>query len=277
MRTSSPITVLMSVYNGRPYLNEAVESILEQTHEDFEFLIIDDASTDGSREILEGWANRDDRIRLILHDENCGLGYSLNEGTREAHGTWIARMDDDDISVRSRLKKQVAYLERNPNTDVLGAWAVDIDGEGNKLSRRTYPINHGEIARLIWTNPIIHPTVFFRKAAIQAVGSYDPTVRKRQDYELWFRCLQGGLRFANIPEILLKYRFTGDYYERNDLQVAWNQAKMGWRGCWRVGASPVAYAGVGVPVLRALLPQRMNAFLHRQLHRIDPRRKSSEK
>ena len=271
------VTVLMSVYNGLPYLNQAIKSVLNQTFSDFEFLIIDDASTDGSRKALKEWANRDDRIRLVLHEENEGLGYSLNEGVKEAYGLWIARMDADDISLDERLEEQITYLREHPSIDVLGTWAVDIDSEGRRLRQRTYPVEHEEIARLIWTNPLIHPTVMFRKSAVQAVGSYDSTVRKRQDYELWFRCLDAGLGFGNLPKVLLKYRFTGDYYDRNDLKVAWEQAKMGWQGCWQVGASPLAYLGVSVPVLRSMLPKRLNAFLHRQLHRIDPRCKSTEK
>jgi glycosyltransferase involved in cell wall biosynthesis len=269
------VTVLMSVYNGLPYLGQAVESIRNQTFSDFEFLIIDDASTDGSRERLKKWANRDARIHLILHSRNRGLGYSLHEGVKKARGDWIARMDADDLAFPGRLKKQLAYVEEHSSIDILGTWALDIDGEGTPLQQRTYPVDHAEIARLIWTNPLVHPTVMFRKSAVQAAGSYDPDLRKRQDYELWFRCLKEGLCFGNVPEILLRYRFTEEYYERNDLQVAWNQAKIGWKGCWRVGASPVAYVGVGAPVLRALLPLRMNRFLHKQLRRVDPRRGSS--
>jgi hypothetical protein len=184
-------------------------------------------------------------------------------------------MDADDISFTDRLEKQLAYAEEHSSIDILGTWALDIDGEGTPLRRRTYPVEHAEIARLIWTNPLVHPTVMFRKSAVQATGSYDPDVRKRQDYELWFRCLEEGLHFGNVPEILLRYRFTKEYYERNDLQVAWNQAKIGWEGCWRVGASPIAYLGVGAPVLRALLPRRMNRFFHKQLRRVDPRRGGS--
>jgi glycosyltransferase involved in cell wall biosynthesis len=269
------VTVLMSVYNGLPYLGQAVESILDQTFSDFEFLIIDDASTDGSRERLKKWTNRNERIRLILHNKNRGLGYSLHEGVKKARGNWIARMDADDISFPDRLEKQLAYVEEHSSIDILGTWALDIDGEGTPLRQRTYPVDHAEIARLIWTNPLVHPTVMFRKSAVQAAGSYDPDVRKRQDYELWFRCLEEGLCFGNVPEILLRYRFTEEYYERNDLQVAWNQAKIGWEGCWRVGASPIAYLGVGTPVLRALLPRRMNRFFHKQLRRVDPRRGGS--
>ena len=276
MQTSFSVTVLMSVYNGRPYLSKAIRSISEQTYEDFEFLIIDDASTDGSLSVLERWARRDDRIRILRHETNRGLGYSLHEGVREARGDWIVRMDGDDVALPERIERQLSHLSVHPSVDILGTWAVDVDQEGKPIRKRRYPTTHEDITRLIWTNPIVHPTAMLRKSAIQEVGSYDPTVEKRQDYELWFRCLEGGLRFGNLPEVLLKYRFTGDYYKRNGLKVAWDQAKMGWRGCWRVGASPLSYLGVSIPLLRSLLPHSINAFAHRQLHRVDPRRTETD-
>ncbi len=271
-----PVTVLMSVYNGIEYLDEAIESIVNQTFSEFEFLIIDDASTDGSRETLKNWEDQDQRIRLLFHEENRGLGYALHEGVKVARGDWIVRMDDDDVALSERIEKQLSYVSSHPEVDILGTWTIDVDEEGEPIRKRTYPTTHKEIARLIWTNPIVHPTAMLRKEAIREIGSYDPSVEKRQDYELWFRCLERGLRFANLPEVLLKYRFTGEYYERNDWKVAWNQAKMGWKGCWRVGASPLSYVGVSVPLLRSLLPRKANAFVHRQLHRIDPRRNETD-
>jgi glycosyltransferase involved in cell wall biosynthesis len=269
---SPSVTVLMSVYNGEEYLDAAVESILRQTYEDFEFLIIDDASTDESRSCLLTWAEKDDRIRLVLKDVNEGLGQALHDGVNMAQAPLIARMDGDDVAMPDRLEKQVAYFDEHPEADILGSWAVDIDEEGREKQYRRYPKEHDEIVRLIWTNPLVHPSVMMRKDAIESVGSYDPDVRKRQDYELWFRCVAGGLRFANYPEALLRYRFTGDYYDRNDLKVAWRQAKIGWQGCRRVGAGPMAYIGVAVPLFRSLLPRALNAGLHNLLHRVDPRR-----
>lgn len=266
------VTVLMSVYNGRPYLEEAIESILGQTYTDFEFLIIDDASTDGSRDILETWSRRDDRVRLILHEENQGLGVALEEGVEQAKAPLVARMDADDVSMPTRLERQVEYFQSNPETDVLGTFAIDVDEQGNHIKPRRFPVSHEEIIRYIWTCPVLHPTVMMRAASIRKVGNYDSSLRKRQDYELWFRCAEQGLTFANIPEPLLKYRFTQDYYKRNDLSVVWDQAKIGWRGCQITNASPLAYLGVLVPLLRSLLPRPLNALVHRILEYVDPRR-----
>lgn len=268
------LSVLMSVYNGRPYLEEAIESIINQTFTEFEFLIIDDASTDGSRELLKEWDAKDERIRLILHDQNRGLGYALAEGVEAACGKWIARMDDDDIACPNRLQKQLKFVEENPGIDILGGWAVEIDTDGNPTRLRQVPISHEDIVRLIWTIPVIHPTVMFRRRAIQQVGSYDIALRRRQDYDLWFRCAAAGLRFANIPEPLIHYRFTDNYYEKNDLSTALDQVRIGWRGCCLTGASPIAYIGVMAPLIRALLPRRLSKWLQELLNKFDPRKEN---
>lgn len=266
------VTVLMSVYNGEDYLDEAVESILNQTYDDFEFLIIDDASTDRSPRKLQKWAARDDRIQLILNEHNQGLGAILAQGMQDATTPLVARMDADDVAHPERLQRQVEYMKAHDEVDVLGTFAIDIDEHGEVVKPRRFPVTHEEICRLIWTSPILHPTVMMRRQEILAVGNYDPELRKRQDYDLWFRCVEAGLRFANLPEPLLKYRFTDDYYRRNDLEVAWLQAKIGWRGCWRTNAPWIAYIGVAVPLLRSLLPRRLNALVHRILEAVDPRR-----
>lgn len=269
---SPQITVLMSVYNGRPFLNRAIESILNQTFEQFEFIIVDDASSDGSSEIVKEWGERDDRIRIITNETNQGLGYCLDLGVKEAQAPLIARMDDDDISLPRRLEKQVAYLKDHSEVDVLSSWAIDCDANENPIRIRQCPTTHEDIRRLIWTIPFIHPAVIFKRDAILKAGSYDPSLRRRQDYDLWFRCAAAGLQFANIAEPLILYRFTGDYYRKNDWRVAYDQARIGWRGCKLVGAGPVAYLGVMAPLVRALLPGPVQKLIHRVMNRFDPRR-----
>lgn len=275
IKPAPQVTVLMSVYNGLPYLRQAIASIIDQTFAEFEFLIIDDGSTDGSREVLKAWADRDERIRLIFHKENWGLGYSLNEGVRAASAPWIARMDDDDISLPDRLERQVAYLDEHTDVDILSGWAIDCNADDKPLRLRQVPVSHEEILRLIWTIPMIHPAVIFRREAILDVGSYSAELRRRQDYDLWFRCAAEGLRFANLPEPLIYYRFTDNYYNKNDLDTALDQVKIGWRGCRLVGAGPIAYIGVLAPLVRALLPQQLSKGLQKLLHKFDPRAQQS--
>lgn len=266
-----PVTVLMSVYNGIEYLDEAIESIVNQTFSEFEFLIIDDASTDGSRERLEDWADRDERIRLLFHEENHGLGYSLNEGVRKARGTWIARMDDDDISMPDRLERQMAYVSRCPKVDILGGWALECDADGEVQRTREFPTDHEDIVRLVWTCPIQHTTVLFKREAIQRAGSYNPNLRRRQDYDLWFRCVDAGLRFRNLAKPLIYYRITDAYYENNDISVALSQVAIGWRGCKRLGAPLRAYIGVVAPLVRALLPKSAAKGVQKFIQKWNPR------
>jgi glycosyltransferase involved in cell wall biosynthesis len=266
------ISVLMSVYNGLPYLTEAVDSVLSQTFTDFEFIIIDDESSDGSLEILEKYAVKDARIKLIKNPERLGLGINLKNGVVAARGTWIARMDADDISVPERLAKQLEYVTANPKTDILGSYAMDIDPNGNEIGLRRCPTTHADIVKYIWTCPIIHPTVFMKKESLLRAGSYG-NEKRRQDYALWFKCASKSLQFANLPEPLLKYRFTGDYFSKNNLAALITQVKIGWKGCWLIGASPLAYIGVTVPLIKGILPKSCGMVISRLLKKFDPRNK----
>lgn len=269
------ITVLMSVYNDLPHLQDAIESILNQTFTDFEFLIFDDASTDGSSEILQQYASQDSRIKLITNKTNRGLGYNLNRGVQIAQSPWIARMDGDDIALPNRLEAQFNYIQTHPDVSIVGGWAIDINSEGQFVSERKVPATHQQIEKLIWTNPFIHGTVLFNKAAIGKVGSYSSKLAKRQDYNLWFRCAKAGLKFANLPQPLIKYRFTDNTLQRNNWKVALVHVRIGWRGCWLVKASPIAYLGVTKQLVIVLLPPPLRVVAYNWLKQFDPRRKVS--
>ena len=262
----------MSVYNGQPYLCEAVDSILAQTYKDFEFIIIDDCSSDGSPGILENYAASDNRIILVKNQQRLGLGKNLRHGVSIAQGKWLARMDADDISLPHRLAKQLEYVTTYPDTDILGSYAIDVDGHGRELGIRQCPLTHENIVKYIWTCPVIHPTAFMKISALLSAGSYG-TEKRRQDYALWFRCAANGLRFANLPTPLLKYRFTGNYFARNDLPALISQVRIGWKGCRQVKAAPLAYFGVAVPLVKGLLPKRMGMFISGVLKKFDPRYK----
>lgn len=272
MSTNPFITVLMGVYNGGRHLDSAVQSIINQSHGSFEFLIIDDASTDDTYLRLNEWARRDERIRLLRNSENMGLGYTLARGMKEARGAWVARMDADDISFPNRLEVQLQFIRNSAiPLDIVGSWAIDIDNDGNEKGQRRMPTAHEDIMALLWTNPLIHPTILMRRDAIVSAGSYRSDVVRRQDYELWFRCAAAGLRFANIPEPLIYYRFDNDWFVKNNIRVIYHQVRMGWRGCRMVNAPMSAYLGVSVPLLKSIVPRRLGMALHSVLHRFDPR------
>jgi glycosyltransferase involved in cell wall biosynthesis len=196
------ITVLMPVYNGAMYLPEAIDSILQQTYEDFEFLIIDDGSMDQSVRIINSYD--DPRIRLIKNERNLGLVSTLNKGIDLAKGEFIARMDCDDISLPERFEKQMALMSQHPEVGVCGGWIEYFMGRVLVLK---LPISDAEIKRTLPSdNPIAHPTVMMRTKVIKNLQVYyNPGYSHVEDYELWIR-LAVVTCFANIPEVLLKYR-----------------------------------------------------------------------
>lgn len=263
----------MSVYNGMPHLPAAIDSILQQTLTNFKFIIIDDASNDGTAEVLRERAQRDSRIEVITNQHNRGLGYNLAHGLAIATTPWVARMDADDIAVPQRLEWQLAYVREHPEVDILGGYALDIGDRGQILGDRKVPTTHEDICRLVWTNPLIHGTVLLRREAILRVGSYRPQLSKRQDYELWFRCVRAKLKFANLPQPIIHYRFSERTFTRNNWRVALTHVRIGWQGCWQVKASPVAYLAITKQLIIVLLPPPLRTLVYDWLKQFDPRAK----
>lgn len=197
------VTVLMSVYNGQRFLGEAIESILGQSLKDFEFIIIDDASTDNSRAVAEGY--HDQRIKIVSNRKNMRLAASLNRGIHLARGKYIARMDADDISLPQRLEKQAAYMEDHPEIGVSGSW---LECFGDLSGVWDYPADPAVIrAGLLFQNQLGHPTVIMRRETILRHGLfYDPDFAEAEDYKLWTRCARC-FPLGNLGEVLLMYRW----------------------------------------------------------------------
>jgi len=206
------ISVAMSVYNGERFLREAIESVLAQTFGDFEFLIVDDGSSDGSRAILEAYAAADPRIRLIVR-ENRGLIASLNQLIAEARAPLVARMDADDICKPERFERQFAFLRANPEYGVVGCLTEDIDENGapHVLVWRDHPLDHEAFVRAIDTGAslLCHPAVIFRREAVLRAGGYHAAFRHCEDLDLWLR-LATLTRLGNVPERLIRYRHYPD-------------------------------------------------------------------
>ena len=201
------VSVVMAVFNGERYLREAIDSILNQAFTDFEFIIIDDGSTDQSYIILKNYAKKDNRIVLVRNEDNIGLSRSLNRGLELAKGEYIARMDADDVSLVGRLAAQAAFLDAYPDVGVLGTAACVIDPLGNLGEEIKFPIDH---ALLRWRlcffeNPIIHPTVMMRKEAVLRVDGYNPELDTSQDHNLWCH-LSVITRLANLFDVYLYLR-----------------------------------------------------------------------
>jgi glycosyltransferase involved in cell wall biosynthesis len=203
------VTVLMPVYNGDRYLREAINSILTQTFQDFEFLIINDGSTDSTRELICSY--NDPRIRLIDNEHNLGLTRSLNKGLKLAEGEFIARQDGDDVSEPERLAKQIAFLKTHPEVALVGTWYKDIDPQGSLIGKCNLPCNSIEIRwNILFYCPFVHSAVMFHKSTIvEQVGFYNEAFSYAQDYDLWWRIARR-LPVANINEYLMKLRTNPD-------------------------------------------------------------------
>lgn len=200
---SIPVTVLMSVYNGGEYLAGAVRSVLTQTFREFEFLIIDDGSTDGSLQVAASFD--DPRIRIIRNDRNMGLAMSLNKGFGLARGKYIARMDSDDVCRPDRLEHQLAWLESHPTVGACGS-RVRYIGPGGGKTVRYYSNSSLVKASLLFGPPMAHPAVLLRRDLFLEHGLvYDTNFRRAQDYDLWERASHH-FPLSNVPRVLLDYR-----------------------------------------------------------------------
>jgi glycosyltransferase involved in cell wall biosynthesis len=203
MDNKPDISVLMSVYNGEKYLLPAVESILQQSFQDFEFLIINDGSDDSTRDLLDSL--KDSRIKIITNHKNLGLTKSLNIGLQIAAGKYIARFDSDDIAFRNRLMVQYHFLEQNPHIGVLGTNALS---NGKYFRYKTHLPETDPVIKwkLFFMNPFIHPAVMFRKDLVLSIGGYNEERKAGQDYDLWTR-LAPKTKFANLPGTLVFLRW----------------------------------------------------------------------
>lgn len=203
----------MSVYNGEKYLAEAIESVLNQTFTSFEFIIINDGSTDESLLIINSYMEVDERI-VVISRENRGLIASLNEGIEIARGKYIARMDADDISMPTRFEKQIEFLERNQEVGVCGTW-VEVFGDDIRKKHWVLPVNDKELkVRLLFSIPFVHPSVMMRKSIIDRNGlRYQSAYVNAEDYKLWLD-FSWCANFSNLPQTLLKYRYRSDSVSR---------------------------------------------------------------
>lgn len=204
MLSAPKVSVVMSAYNAARYLDEAIGSILNQTFREFEFIIINNGSTDATEAILDRYRKSDERIRLYHHEQ--GLIAALNLGCRLARGQYIARMDADDVSSPYRLEKQLEYIERHPEIGVLGTWIFNIDENGSVKNTWCPPANP-KVLR--WTHffgvCVCHSTVLMRREVMEKLDFYRPEAIHGEDVDLWLRA-SAITEFGNVPEILSKYR-----------------------------------------------------------------------
>ena len=218
----------MAVYNGEPYMAAAIESVLRQAYDNFEFVIVNDASTDRTAELLQEFAVRDARLVLITNVANRGMAASLNRGLQTARGLYVARQDADDISEPERLAQQVAVLDKRPEVGLVSSWVNIIDADGQPMAMHQYPDNTGNAAiqaQLLIANCICHGSVMFRRALLQQAGNYDEHLEGTEDYDLWLR-LAEITELDKVPLYLYRYRFhAASFSESRRPYQAWQQAR----------------------------------------------------
>jgi glycosyltransferase involved in cell wall biosynthesis len=206
MNNVPKVSVILPVYNGEEYLAEAIESILKQTFRDFELIIIDDGSQDKSAEVVRRF--NDPRIRFI-EQSNHGLAATLNIGISMAKGEYIARQDQDDVSLPQRLKRQSDFLDGHKDYGLVGSWADIRKGREQKIRAYFKPPRQDVLLRfdLIFGNPFVHSSVMVRKSVFDSVGLYsvDRVRQPPEDYELWSRVARC-CKLSNLPDSLLVYR-----------------------------------------------------------------------
>ena len=200
------ISVIMSCYNSSEWLAESIQSILKQTYQDFEFIIVDDGSTDNSVSIMESFAKIDPRI-IICKKENSGLPDSLNKGIEISRGSWIARIDCDDISEPNRLEQQLAVATSNNAIVFVGSDLLLIDAGGSTLSHHKFPTTHSALLRNLLSHKKFppHSSALFQASAARAVGLYRSRIIRSQDWDLWLRLSEKGL-LASCPLPLVRIR-----------------------------------------------------------------------
>jgi glycosyltransferase involved in cell wall biosynthesis len=202
------VSIIVPTFNELPEVLEAsLGSLRTQTFPDFECIVIDESTDRAIATYCQAICRRDHRFRYHHPPSRIGLAASLNLGIQMAHAELIARFDADDICVNERLSMQIEFLKANPDVDVLGGSLEIIDNDGRPVASRKYPTRHQAIARLLqFTTPMAHPTVMFKKRLLEQFGGYDSGFRYCEDLDLWLRLLRRGARFANLSDVLVKYR-----------------------------------------------------------------------
>lgn len=259
------ISVIMGVYNSSEGLSRCLDSIFRQTYKDFEIVICDDNSSDDTIEIIEKYAKQNDNITLLKNKKNMGLAYSLNRCLKVSKGRYIARLDSDDICLPTRFEKQVEFLGKNKQFDLVGSSAILYDETGDKAIR-VLP-KEPEKLDLVKIVPFIHPTVMLRKETYDALNGYIVSKRTRrgQDADLWYRFYAQGFKGYNIEEPLIKYHESLNDYNKRSFKVYWYGMQTRFIGYKKMNLPVKYYIYVLKPLLSAIIPHKLMYFYHKKV------------
>lgn len=246
----------MPVYNASRYLREAVESVLGQTFADFEFIAVDDGSTDDSLAILREYERRDGRVRVISRP-NTGIVVALNEMLGVARGEFIARMDSDDVCLPERFEKQVAWLKEDPKRVAVGCWILNIDADGDPINYFKPPVRHDAIDERHVRGlglAVAHPAAMIRHSGLRAIGGYRKEYEPAEDVDLFLRLGEVG-ELGVIPEVLLRYR-------NHAKSVSHEKKAYQMTVAWKAVEDACLRRGLSVPVRASSEPTTSDESLH---------------
>src|SRR3989338_10028386 len=209
MKKNKPlISVVMPAHNVQKYIGSSIESVLNQSFKKLELIIVNDASSDKTLDIIRSFAKKDSRIKVVNNDTILNIARSLNKGISLASSNIIARMDADDIALPNRLELQYKLINSSKNIAVVGSDIVIINSVGNEIGLRKYPESSGELKNCLFKySPFAHPVVMFRKNVFEEVGGYNPKYSPTEYLDLWFR-MGMNYEFKSIPKLLLRYRLN---------------------------------------------------------------------
>ena len=221
------ISVIMGVYNGEKTVAKAIDSILGNTYQDLELIIVDDGSTDNTYAVLRSAAKTDNRVKVLQTETNRGLAHALNTALGVANGEWIARQDADDVSHPDRLQKQIDYLKAHPEIAFTGGAVNLVDGRGNVWGIRKYPQNVSKETVLKY-NPFVHPTLLLRREAMETVNGYRdlPMTTRCEDYDLIFRLYAAKMYGGNLQDIIMDYLEERDTAFRHNFRTRYNEYRV---------------------------------------------------
>ncbi|MGE6630128.1 glycosyltransferase [Bacillus sp. NPDC077027] len=259
------VSVIMGVYNCEDTVTDSIESILNQTYENWELIICDDASTDGTYEHMLRYATSfPKQIKLIQNKHNQRLAASLNRCLAEATGELIARQDGDDLSLSTRFEKQVHFLQAHPEYDVVGTGMIVFDESGTRGVRTITAEPQKHV--LAKGTPFCHATIMMRAVAYRQLNGYRSVkaTRRMEDIDLWIRFFEAGMRGFNLQEPLYRVREDEAAFMRRKFRYSIDNAELVIKACWRLKLSPICYMFALKPIIRSMMPPKVMSMYHKR-------------
>lgn len=272
------VSILIAVYSrDRPdFFDDAMSSItVLQTRQPDEVVLVEDGPlSEELRSVVTLWQERlGSRLKRVVFPENRGLGAALKAGLEACRYPFVVRMDSDDLALPSRVAEQLDLLTKRSEVDICGGQAEDIDAVGNILNVRIVPCKDFEIKKILWANPVVHPSVMFRRDRILALGSYNPNSAHRQeDFDLWVRAAEADFVFHNLDKKLIRYRVLDTHFAKNSPSVAFRRFRIALRAANKFDRRLYAYITILYPLVRSVLPFWFANWIHRYATKWDPRR-----